>query len=302
MTDQLELPTSARLAVLGMPVSHSRSPRIHLAAYEALGLDWRYEAIERDAAGLEGFLGGLDEEWRGLSLTMPLKEEAHRLSAVLDPVAIESGVVNTLLHLPGRRWAGFNTDVGGLAAAVSNAGLDARSTVVIGSGATAISAILAARRLGAEHIELLARNIAAVSDLVARFGDSREPGAQAPLHVSGTNLEHPEALFAGHSMLGLPEPTLVISTLPGPASAAVTLPEELLAIPLFDVAYDPWPSPLAERWRESGGTAHSGLEMLVRQALLQIRIFIAGDPGNRIDREAELLTAMRLAAAGGVEE
>lgn len=294
---------AARLAVLGSPIAHSRSPRIHAAAYRVLGLPWSYEAIECDEAGLEPLLAGMGAEWRGLSLTMPLKEEAHRLATVLDPVAEESGVVNTLLRVLGgtsgeSRWAGFNTDVGGLAAAIRDAGLDASHTIVIGSGATAVSAILAARRLGARHVEVVARNTGAVGDLVARFGDTREGGGTAPLHVRGTPLHAvaPVDFEAGDPSCSAPPPTLVISTLPGSAASALELPESFTAIPLFDVAYEPWPSPLAERWRAAGGEAHAGIGMLVRQALLQVRIFVGGDPGIPLEREDEVLAAMEAAS------
>jgi len=316
------LPDHAHLAVLGQPIAHSRSPRIHAAAYSALGLDWQYEAIECGEAELEPFLAERDEHWRGLSLTMPLKLEAHRLAAVCDPVAAESGVVNTLLRVAGAQWAGFNTDVGGLAAALRESDLDATSTIVIGSGATALSAILAARQLGAAHIEILARNTRAITDLIARFGASQEPGSERsvptsgtaqvsdPAHasntvqISGTVLPRAETAHAVEALLDprQPTPNLVISTLPGPAAASVELPEQLMAVPLFDVAYDPWPSPLAARWRSAGGVAHSGLEMLVQQALLQVRIFVHGDPAIPLEDEAAVLTAMRQAAQRGVEE
>ncbi|MBK0418167.1 shikimate dehydrogenase [Leucobacter sp. CSA1] len=286
-----------KLAVLGSPIAHSKSPLIHAAAYEELGLSWRYTRIRVGEDGLAPFLDGRGPGWRGFSLTMPLKEEAHRVAAALDPAAMESGVVNTLLRLSGPgtpRWAGFNTDVGGLAEAVRKAGLDATRTAVIGSGATAVSAILAARSLGAEHVSILARNIRATSDLVARFADSHEPGSQLRLHVEGTSLRHPEALdVALHPAL---EATLVISTLPGPAGRELELPAALMRIPLFDVAYDPWPSPLAERWRAAGGTAHAGIDMLVEQALLQIRVFANGDPGLPLEAEERVLAAMHRAA------
>ena len=54
-------PTPRRAAVLGHPVSHSLSPVLHGAAYEALGLDWSYEAIDVDESDLEEFLAGLDD-------------------------------------------------------------------------------------------------------------------------------------------------------------------------------------------------------------------------------------------------
>ena len=294
-----------RLAVLGSPIAHSKSPDIHSAAYRVLGLDWSYGRFECEEPGLASLLAGLGSEWRGLSLTMPLKEEARRLASVLDPVAEESGVVNTLLRLAGGAgWAGFNTDVGGLAAAIHEAGLDATSTVVLGSGATAVSAILAVRSLGAQHVEVVARNASAITDLVARFDGTSGTGAGAPLRVSGMPLApaDPDAERTSRDP-EVPEPTLVVSTLPGPAARGVQLPESilgtpLLGLPLFDVAYDPWPSPLAERWSAAGGVAHAGIGMLVRQALLQVRIFVTGDPGTPLEREDEVLAAMRSAGMG----
>ncbi|QBE50101.1 shikimate dehydrogenase [Leucobacter triazinivorans] len=287
-----------RLAVLGSPIAHSKSPAIHAAAYEALGLDWGYGRRELDAPALGPFLASRGPEWRGFSLTMPLKEEAHRIASVLDPIAAESGVVNTLLRIAsgvgdGPRWAGFNTDVTGLAAAIRGAGLDASSTIVLGSGATAVSAILAARRLGARHVEVVARNVEAIADLVARFGSSRESDTGAWLHVSGTPLQSFERGFHPHDPAA--GATLVISTLPGPAARDLELPAELTRLPLFDVAYDPWPSPLAERWRAAGGEAHAGTDMLVEQALIQIRIFRGGDPATPLPDEGTVLAAMRAA-------
>ncbi|MFA5606362.1 MAG: shikimate dehydrogenase [Leucobacter sp.] len=288
------LPEQAALAVLGSPIAHSKSPAIHAAAYRRLGLDWTYGRAELQPDDLATYLADRSSGWRGFSLTMPLKEEAARLSGLLDPVAEESGVVNTLLRLDSEAtpWAGFNTDVGGLAAALEIAGLDVSSTVIIGSGATAVSAIMAVRRLGAAHVDILARNVPATSDLVARFGDTREPGG-TPLHVVGTPLRPNEPAVFGVVM---PRPTLVISTLPGPAAAETQVPAELLDAPLFDVAYEPWPSPFALRWREGGGVAIPGVEMLVEQAILQIRIFMNGDPGAVLRNEDDVRASMRAAA------
>ena len=303
---ELREPGAARLGVLGKPIAHSKSPAIHAAAYGVLGLPWSYDRAELDAPELEGHLAGLGADWRGLSLTMPLKEEAARLARVIDPVAAESGVVNTLLRLTddasGRpQWAGFNTDVAGLARAIARAGLDASATVVLGAGATAVSAVLAARTLGAgslgagslgagslgagslgaesqgaQRLVIAARRPEAAAELAARFGED----------VSAMTLgDSPDF-----------DPTLVISTLPGPASETVVLPEAFLRVPLFDVAYDPWPSPLATRWRAAGGVAHAGLDMLVEQALVQIRIFVNGDPDTPLTDEESVLAAMRAAS------
>ncbi|MBC7307881.1 MAG: shikimate dehydrogenase, partial [Dietzia sp.] len=70
-----------RAAVLGSPVAHSLSPRLHNAGYAALGLDdWHYTYAEVAEGELVDFVQGLDETWRGLSLTMPLKEVAFEVA------------------------------------------------------------------------------------------------------------------------------------------------------------------------------------------------------------------------------
>lgn len=283
-----------QLAVLGSPIAHSKSPAIHAAAYAHLGLDWEYGRQELQASALGEFLASRSARWRGLSLTMPLKEEAHRLATVLDPVAAESGVVNTLLRLvEGAGWAGFNTDVGGLAAAVSGAGLDATRTVVLGTGATAVSAILAARRLGAEQVVLIGRNWDAMEDLVRRFSGTHEPENGRALDVSAVGFSSSEGSSAADA---LTRATLVISTLPGSAAGGVALPPGIERVPLFDVAYDTWPSPLAERWRAVGSVATPGTDMLVEQAILQIRTFVGGDPSLQLEDESGVRAVMRAAA------
>lgn len=278
---ELREPPAARLAVLGKPIAHSQSPAIHGAAYSRMGLPWEYGSAELDASELAGFLAEAGPDVRGLSLTMPLKEEAAKLASVLDPVAMESGVVNTLLRLTddasgAPQWAGFNTDVAGLARALDRAALDATNTIVLGAGATAVSAVLAAKSLGATRIAIAARRPEAAAELADRFG----------AEVTAISLGE-AAEFV---------PTLVISTLPGPAGVDLLLPDGFTQAALFDVAYHPWPSPLAERWRHANGAAFAGLDMLVEQALVQIRIFVNGDPSAPLDDEESVLATMRAAS------
>ena len=109
-----------RCAVLGSPIAHSLSPVLHRAAYAHLGLDWTYDAVEVGSPGLQAFVESLDESWRGLSLTMPLKRAVVPLVDSLDEWAQLAGAANTLLLENGRRL-GFNTDVPGRWRPSSNA-------------------------------------------------------------------------------------------------------------------------------------------------------------------------------------
>ncbi|MGO4691016.1 shikimate dehydrogenase [Glaciibacter sp. 2TAF33] len=294
-TDTNPLPPAAtRLAVLGSPISHSQSPALHHAAYLALGLDWTYEAHQVDADGLAAFIAGLDASWRGLSLTMPLKQAVLPLVSDLDRVAALTGAANTVLFRDGgagpeagRSLSGFNTDVAGLVRALAEVRVTSVThATILGAGATASSAMVAAAELGAEGVEVVLRSPAKAAHLV-------ELGRTVGLVVT----------VAGFDSLGADRPSeLVFSTLPGgidlgsavPGGAEVPEPVRRRAV-LFDVSYAPWPSALARSWANAGGEVLSGLAMLLHQALVQVRIFVSGDPFEPLPREDEVLEAMRAA-------
>jgi shikimate dehydrogenase len=81
---------------------------------------------------------------------------------------------------------------------------------------------------------------------------------------------------------------------PGGADLGVSASEALMQrAMLLDVAYAPWPTALAAQWFAAGGTVVHGLEMLLHQALLQVRIFVAGDPFAELPDEAAVLDVMR---------
>lgn len=276
-----------RLAVLGSPIAHSKSPALHRAAYRALGLDWQYDAIEVRAGELASFIAGLGPEWRGLSLTMPLKQDVIPQLTGLDRVASATTAANTVLFGRAddrRTLTGFNTDVTGLVRALADAGITrATHVTLLGAGATARSALVAAAELGAESVEVIVRT----------------PSKAQPLVDLGHGIGL-IATVAELSSIGSVErrTDLVISTLPGGPVLAAEFPAELRRhAMLFDVSYSPWPSALARSWEAAGGTVRSGLGMLLHQALIQVRIFVSGDPFEPLPDEDAVLEAMRGALA-----
>ncbi|HEU4465867.1 MAG TPA: shikimate dehydrogenase, partial [Agromyces sp.] len=90
-----------------------------------------------------------------------------------------------------------------------------------------------------------------------------------------------------------PGADLVISTVPGGTDLGLSPSDELAGSPLLDVAYSPWPTALAAAWTERGGAVAHGLGMLVHQALLQVRIFVNGDPFAELPDEGAVLDVMR---------
>ncbi|MDI6911217.1 MAG: shikimate dehydrogenase, partial [Nocardioides sp.] len=139
-----------RCAVLGDPIAHSLSPALHRAGYAALGLDWSYDAVRVPEDGLDRFLAGLGPEWRGLSLTMPLKRRALAIAPGVTDRARLAGGVNTLVLEGGAVVLADNTDLPGAVAAVRER-YDGPVTcgTVLGGGATAAATGLALVELGA---------------------------------------------------------------------------------------------------------------------------------------------------------
>jgi shikimate dehydrogenase len=265
--------TRSRLAVWGDPIAHSKSLDLHTAAYRALGLDWAYGRRQVSAADFAPALAQLDGTWRGLSLTMPLKEEAFRAAATRDRHAELTGAVNTLLL--GERRAGFNTDVGGIVDALAEAHTtEVEHVRILGAGATAASALVAASEIGAVQADVRARR----------------PGPAAALTALGERL----GVVVEVRAFDAPAPAvdLTIATLPSGSALRVLVAAALAANggALFDAAYAPWPSALAVTW---GGPAISGLGMLLHQAVRQIRIFRHGDPTIALPDEDTVITAMR---------
>lgn len=261
---------SARLAVLGSPIAHSRSPLLHAAAAEVLGLDWRYERIETTEADLGAFVAGLGREWVGLSLTMPLKRAILPLVAARDPLVERLGLANTVRLGPSPHLA--NTDVGGIEAVLAGR-IGTGRAVVLGGGATAASALEALGRLGVRERIVAARRPGSAAEQLAGLADRF-----VPLH---------------HADLGAAD--VVVSTLPGHAEHDVRVPDTVADVPLLDVAYDPWPTALGAAWRAAGGRLLHGLDMLIEQAVLQVRVFTDADPAVPTPREDAVRSAMRAA-------
>jgi shikimate dehydrogenase len=269
---------TVRCAVLGSPIEHSLSPALHRAAYAELGLiDWEYQRHRVDEDQLAGFVRGLDASWRGLSLTMPLKVEALRLGEP-DEVSVLAGAANTLIfEQTGAR--AYNTDVGGLVSAFAASGVTKiNSAVVLGSGATARSAIISAAQMGASRIELVARRVDHARNSLAPLAK------QLGLELS----------VSGWGSIGTGD--VLISTVVKGATDPIAEQCAEVAPVIFDVIYDPWPTALAAAGEQAGRTVLNGLDLLVHQAVGQLRLMT----GREVDPSI-LLTAGRaaLAAAHG---
>jgi shikimate dehydrogenase len=201
-----------RAAVLGSPIGHSLSPVLHRAAYRALGLsDWLYGAHEVRASALPGFVTGLGPEWAGLSLTMPLKEVAFEVADDVSDLAREVGAINTLVRRADGGWSADNTDVYGVAQALSEAGCaHVASSLVLGSGATARSVVAALVMLGCQKLTFAVRSSARQETI--------EQARRAGLEVDVVSLGQVSQVGQVRQVMDrLGEASVVVSTLPAGA-------------------------------------------------------------------------------------
>ncbi|WP_147681267.1 shikimate dehydrogenase [Actinomyces ruminicola] len=304
-------PIRYRAAVIGNPVTHSLSPVLHRAAYADLGLeDWAYERREVAPAELPALLDDLAAPsptgpiWAGLSVTMPHKQALLGRLDVVDPLAATVGAVNTVVAQRSGRGAallaGFNTDVAGIVGAVREAGRTAADgngagpsrAVVLGSGATACSALAALTELGATDIVVAARRHAGP-------GRALTAAHRMGLEVSALTWRPGDAASDAEVAAAAAQADVVVSTLP--AGAADTLAAPLSAAleggsprrgaVMLDVVYAPWPTPLAGAWRAGGGAVAPGWLMLLHQAVPQVTVMTGRTPELGPMRQA-LLAAL----------
>lgn len=239
-------------------MAHSLSPALHRAAYAALGLDWTYSAIDVEPGGAAEFIAGLDESWRGLSVTAPHKDDLVNCGDP-DQVVTLTGAANTWV----RTETGAivrNTDVPGYGVALAAHGIKGlRSATVIGNGATARSAVAGLARAGVDEVQVLARR----------------PERAAGLVELATTL----GLSSTVTTLGAPSPStdIVVSTIPAAGLATHADAVAALAPVVFDSVYDPWPTPLAAAAHQRGALVLNGLDLLAGQAVEQIRWMTGGE-------------------------
>ncbi|MBB4658039.1 shikimate dehydrogenase family protein [Parvularcula dongshanensis] len=263
-----------RAGVVGHPIAHSLSPRLHGRWLENYGIDGSYEAID---GGTD--FGAVIERLReagfaGCNVTLPFKAEAVRLADEVTPLAARLGTGNTLVFAGGRILAD-NTDVYGMERAL-RPHMDARhrTALVLGAGGVAPAAVAALQALGIEKLRIANRTPETAAALAERFGlepvlwAARDAAADTDILVNAT-------------ALGLPgKPPLDVSLGRLPAHAVV-----------MDAVYTPQGTALIDRARGRGLTGVDGLTMLVHQAIPGFARWFGVEPDDPDAAEAQLRSA-----------
>lgn len=270
-------------------MAHSLSPVIHRAAWDSIGLppDWEYRRCEVAPEELHSFVAELPQECLGLSVTMPHKQAIMPMLDVIDPQAQMIGVVNTVVHSAGIT-SGFNTDVYGITEALMGAlrkqgrqgSLEGARGVVLGARATASSAIFALRSIGVTDIHVVGRSF------------SGQGSALVASHRMGVPIEQHTWSHVESVKAQCESADIVVSTVPARVcdDLAVLVQPRSGAV-LLDVVYSPWRTRLVNAWEERGGVIAHGIDMLIHQAALQVRLMTGHDANIDVMSKAVMKAA-----------
>jgi shikimate dehydrogenase len=253
------------VGVIGDPVAHSLSPRLHNAAFDALGLDWVSVAFPVRAGAAAAALTGMRALGiAGLSVTMPHKEDACAAVDETTDVARRLGAVNCVGWHDGA-LVGDSTDGAGCLAALRHAAaFDPEGTrcVVIGAGGAARAVTLALAQAGAAEVVVVNRSAARAEVAAALAGRAGRVGsaadvAEAQLVVQAT----PLGMAAGGA---------------GPDELPVGAHALHAGQVVVDLVYHPLETPFLRAATARGAQAVTGIGMLVHQAALALERWTGG--------------------------
>ncbi len=264
--------------VVGRPARHSLSPAMMRAAFSTLGIDACYLALEADDFGdaldvLERF------GFRGLSVTVPFKQDAFTVCGQVDTSARSIGAVNTLRRTESG-WEGRNTDwLGAVRALERVASLRGASALVIGAGGAARGVVYGLLERGAQVL-VVNRTDHRARDLAEAFGCGWVPLSE----------------------LALCRPNIVVHATRAGMSGTpydFTIPEGFFSphMVVMDIVYSPLETPLLYRAKVAGARVVDGLEMLLYQGVEQLSWWL-----NRPAPESAMREALRRAAALAVRK
>ena len=263
------------IALIGNPVSHSLSPIMQNAALQYLGLDLIYIAIPCRDEDLELVLNSLKKiNCRGLNITIPHKEKVFKLCSEISPIAKNLKAINTLKLNSKKEWSATNTDVEGFIYPLKKLKLDKKQSLVLGSGGASRSVIQGLINLNFSTISVISRSKSSLDELKKNFRNQIE--IQCFLHDDNqaVNLIERADLIVNTTPVGMKTDTLEENNaLPYGESFWRSLNSETI---IYDLIYNPAPTPLLKFCAKKGCITIDGLQMLVAQGIKSLSFWTNG--------------------------
>ncbi len=270
------------LGLIGYPLEHSLSPKLHIAALKACGLQGDYSLFPihpDDKQGLKDILNRVRAgEMQGLNVTLPHKQNVISLLDELTDTSISIGAVNTI-HMRDNKLIGHNTDAQAFLTDLKrflttvtqrHRGLLNKNVLVLGAGGSARAVVYALANDG-WNIIIAARRIEQAEQLLTSF-----PNYELRImHYTDLRLSTFD-LLVNTTPLGM-SPNINQSPLP----ANLSLSSNTL---IYDLVYNPGETKLVKDARAQGLNATTGLGMLIEQAALSFEIWTGHNPSRAIMR------------------
>ena len=266
-----------KFAVIGSPIDHSLSPKIHSIFAKELGIEITYEAIKVEPIHFDTSVNQLfDEGYAGLNVTLPLKELAFNYADELTEDSSLSGSVNTLWKEDGTIH-GDSTDGRGLVRDLQEKKINLKNKeiVILGAGGAAKAIIPSLLREDPKRISIGNRTLAKAEELIESFSSSKNK----------------MNLFEMSENLNFKPDIIVNGTSAGIKNENIELPRDLLSkdIYVYDLPYSLEDTPFIKLVKSRGiEKYHDGIGMLIHQAALSFKIWNNQTPNTNISK-AELL-------------
>lgn len=248
-------------AVIGNPVSHSKSPDIYNYLFKKYNIDGTYIAIELNEENIEQFLKEFAKgmNLKGVNVTMPLKEKAATLSRRLDSLSELLKTVNTLDLTTG---TGYTTDGKGLLLSLNYRGVDitGKNVVVIGAGGAAKSICYEIARAKVNSLTILNRTLLKAKELADIVGGAiktddlskmDEYMQDCDLLINCTSIGMKGKDFEDLSFINLLKKNSFV----------------------YDIIYEPRKTRLLKEAEKNNIKCCNGLDMLICQAFYAFEIF-----------------------------
>ena len=262
------------IGLIGNPVSHSLSPIMQNAALRYLGLDLIYIAIPCRDKDLELVLNSLKKiNCKGLNITIPHKEKVFELCSEISPIANKLKAINTLKLNSEKEWSATNTDVEGFIYPLQSLHLTNKQSTVLGSGGAARSVIQGLINLNFSTISVVSRNKSSLDELIKNFGNQIAIQGYLNNDNRTQNLIKEADLIVNTTPVGMKTATHEVNLLPYGEDFWRSLNSKTI---VYDLIYNPAPTPLLQLGNKKGCMTIDGLEMLVAQGIGSLSFWTDG--------------------------
>jgi shikimate dehydrogenase len=272
------------VGLMAWPIGHTLSPAMHNAAFDALGLNWRYVPLPVHPTQVEAAVRGLVAlGFQGCNVTVPHKQAVIPCLDTIASDAAAFGAVNTIIVKRDEDGAatvtGDNTDYTGFVASLRSEGFEpeGKRVVVVGAGGGARAVVFGLLRAGAEEVLVSDLVPEQAQALVAGLADARLRELSAATEALVESARAAD-LLVNATPVGM-SPKVNASVWPD----GVLFPSHLT---VFDLVYNPLETKLLKQVRQAGGRAIAGLDMLVRQGALSFQMWTGVEPPIDVMRAA----------------